>query len=185
MEEQLDKFEQLLENGLDRICSMNSLMDEILDSPDLDGKWDEFIKDYVADAVDNFNDFPEAAIGFAAYLGMAVAHHWDRDWTHLHKRQYISYYGSRGFDNMDDHICEDILNIDENARKKVSECLLSCTQATLALLDHEGIETQTSYGFFVLVRCYSVMFRIGASLELRRLGYRKEAASQASADSAS
>lgn len=174
MEEQLDRFEQLLEEGLIKICRMQELMDEPMGSPDLEAKWDEFIKDYVADAVENFNDFPQAAIGFAAYLGMAVAHHWDKDWTHFRNRKYSSYYGNRGFDDMDDHIAEDILNLGEDRKKKVSECMLSCTQAVLGLLEHEGIETQTQLGFYVLVRCYTVMFRIGASIELARLGYRKQ-----------
>ena len=35
----------------------------------------------------------------------------------------------------------------------------------------EGIEAQTELGFYVLVRTYSVLFRIGAAIELQRLGY--------------
>ncbi|MCQ2172554.1 MAG: hypothetical protein MJZ17_07385 [Bacteroidales bacterium] len=38
--------------------------------------------------------------------------------------------------------------------------------------DRQDIETQTELGFYILNRCYSVMFRIGAAVELRRLGYR-------------
>lgn len=180
MEEQLDKFENLLEEGLIKVCTMQGLIREPLGSPDIEAKWDSFIKDYVADAVDNFNDYPQAALGFAAYLGMAVAHHWDKDWTHFCKREYRSYYGSRGFDDMDDFIAEHILNLSEEQKKKVSECLLSCTQATLGLLQHEQIETQTRFGFFALARCYTVMFRLGASMELARLGYRKETAGSGS-----
>ena len=37
---------------------------------------------------------------------------------------------------------------------------------------HEGVEADTERGFYVLVRIYSVMFRLGASIELKRLGYR-------------
>ena len=51
MNEELDRFEKTLEDGLIKICSMAGLTDEIMMSPDIDGKWDEFIKDYVADAV--------------------------------------------------------------------------------------------------------------------------------------
>ena len=47
------------------------------------------------------------------------------------------------------------------------------TEATLGLISHEGIETETKDGFFVLSRCYTVFYKLGASLELRRLGYEK------------
>lgn len=173
--ERLDSFEKTLEGGLVKICSSAGLLDEILASPDIDAKWDEYLKDYVGDAVENFNEYPAAAIGFAAFLGMAVANRWDRDWDNSKTASYQDYYGSRGFDDMDDHILEDVLRLTPEHGKKVSDTVGSCVWAALGLIRHEGIESQTAEGFFVLVRCYTVMFRIGASLELKRLGYSKVA----------
>ena len=43
----------------------------------------------------------------------------------------------------------------------------------LGLLQHEGVETQTARGFYLLARTYTVLFRIGAGIELHRLGYKK------------
>lgn len=170
----LDRFETALEEGLMKICTMEGLVKEPLSSPDVEEKWDEMIKDYVGDAVENFNDFPQAAIGFASFLGMAVANLWDRDWDLCRTLEYSSYYGDRGFDDMDDHILDDMLKLEPEERAKVVSVLNSCTMACLDFLRHEGFEAQTAAGFYALNRCYSVMFRIGVSIELTRLGYRKE-----------
>lgn len=174
MNEELDRFEKTLEEGLVKICSMAGLADEVMMSPDIDGKWNEFIKDYVADAVMNFNEYPDAAVGFAAFLGMAVAHHWDSDWQANRLNTYKKYYGKRGFDDMDDHITGDILNLTLEESLKISGTINNCVQAALGLIRHEGIEAQTVTGFYALARCYSVLFRIGVSIELKRLGYKKQ-----------
>lgn len=175
MKEQLDKFQEILENGLIKVCGMSDIPIEMMSSPDIDGKWDStLLKEYTADAVNNINDYPQAALGFAAYLGMAVANQWDREWEKAVDKPYKSYYGSRGFDNMDDHIVEDVLKLDTLIAAKVKRAVLNCTQATQDLLRHEAIETQSEFGFYTLVRCYTAMFRIGVSLELYRLGYKKQ-----------
>lgn len=176
MEEMLDRYEKTLEQGLVKICTGAGLLDgEILRTPDLDERWDFFIKEYVADAVDNFNDYPEAAIAWAGFLGMAVAYHWDEDWMHHKTDAYRSYYGSRGWDDMDEHILRDImgLSLDSPEAKKISDTLQSCALATLGLIRHEGVEAQTAQGFYVLSRSYTVLYRIGASIAIKRLGYKK------------
>lgn len=174
LESQLTNFEELLEDGLVKVCRNAGLMDEVMTSPDIDGKWEEFIRDYVADGISNYNSYPDAALGFAAYLGMGVAHHWDGRWEAHRLDTYSSYYGNRGYDNMDDHIVSDILRLSREDTDKVKQALQCCTAATEALIRHQEIEPQTSTGFYALVRCFSVFFRIGVSIELYRLGYKKE-----------
>ena len=127
----------------------------------------------MADAVLNFNEYPEAAIAWAAFLGMAVAHNWDTDWDAHKNDSYKSYYGSRGWDDMDEHILWELLCLPEQIGKKISDTLDSCALAALGLIRHEGIEAQTDLGFYVLVRTYAVMFRLGAAIELQRLGYQR------------
>ena len=175
MEEQLNRFQEILENGLIKVCGMSDIPVEMMSSPDIDEKWNTaLMKGYTADAVNNINDYPQAALGFAAYLGMAVANQWDKDWEEGRDKPYRSYYGDRGFDNMDDHIVEDVLRLDSLISGKVKRAVLNCTQATQDLLRHEAIETQSEFGFFALIRCYTAMFRIGVSLELYRLCYKKQ-----------
>ncbi len=171
----LDLFEQTLETGLVKICRTAGLMDSLLSSPDIDQKWEEFITDYVSDAVKNFNDYPTVAIGFAGFLGMAVAHGWDSCWKETKAKHYKDFYGQRGFDDMDDHIMDEILKLSQVDKMKMSKTLVACAEATLSLIRHQGIEAQTEEGFFTLVRAACVIYRVGASLELDRLGYKKVA----------
>ena len=176
--EWLDRFEKVLEDGLLKVCSGEGLVDaELLRSPDVDAKWEDYIKDYVADAVENINEFPEAAIAWAAFLGMGVAYNWDLNWRLHHKDAYSDYYGSRGWDDMDEHILRDLLGLplDGDEARKISSVLQSCAVATLGLFRHEQVATDTSLGFYALSRAYTVMYRIGAGIELKRLKYRKVA----------
>lgn len=170
----LDDFEHTLQDGLLKVCNGAGLLqDGILESEDLENKWNDYLQDYVADAVANFNDWPQSAVAWAGFLGMAVAHHWDADWPIFKDDSYASYYGKRGFDDMDEHILGDILKLSSQEASKYSNLLSSCAMAALGLIRHEGIEAQTDTGFYVLVRTYTVLFRIGAALELSRLGYKK------------
>lgn len=171
---QLDRFEQTLQDGLVKLCQGSGFLKEgLLETPDLEGKWDEYIKDYIADAVENFNEYPEAALAWAGFLGMGVANRWDVNWEEYGSKPYTYYYGSRKWDDMDEHILYDILKLDAEKGKKVSDMLDSCALACLGLIRHEGIESQTAEGFYCLARAYTVFYRIGASLELERLMYKK------------
>lgn len=170
----LDRYEAVLEDGLVKICKGAGLLrEQFMRSEDIDGKWEQYAQDYVADAVLNFNEYPEAAIAWAGFLGMAVAHNWDVDWEAHKDDPYKSYYGSRGWDDMDEHILWEVLALPEAIGKKLSDTLDSCVLAALGLIRHEGIEAQTELGFYVLVRTYSVLYRIGAAIELQRLGYQR------------
>ena len=170
----LDRYEAVLEDGLVKICKGAGLLrEQFMRSEDIDGKWEQYAQDYVADAVLNFNEYPEAAIAWAGFLGMAVAHNWDVDWEAHKDDPYKSYYGSRGWDDMDEHILWEVLALPEAIGKKLSDTLDSCALAALGLSRHEGIEAQTELGFYVLVRTYSVLYRIGAAIELQRLGYQR------------
>lgn len=172
----LDRFEQLLEDGLLKVCSGAGLLPaDLVRNPDIDGLWDVYIKDYIADAVVNFNDYPEAAIAWAGFLGLGVAWGWDADWHRYKDAPYRSWYGSSGWDDMDEHILRDVLGLplDSPEAKKISDTLQSCALAVLGLLQHEGVETQTARGFYLLARTYTVLYRFGAAIELHRLGYRK------------
>lgn len=173
--EELDNFENVVEQGFVKICSSTGLLDGMLSSPDVDGKWEDFIKDYTADAVSNFNEYPEAALGFAGFLGAAVAHRWDKAWDVLKDEPYSSYLGSRGWDNMDDHITGEMLHLTEKDAARFSETMISCATLALAFIRRSGIEPQTADGFYALVRTCGAMYRVGAAVELKRLGYKKVA----------
>jgi hypothetical protein len=47
-------------------------------------------------------------------------------------------------------------------------------QTTVNLIRHEQIEPQSPMAFHVFARAVKVMFRMGAALQLKRLGYKFE-----------
>lgn len=173
----LDRYEKILSDGLVKVCQGAGLMDDsgILESPDITAKWDEYIKDYVADAVENFNEYPQTAIAWAGFLGLGVAHNWDKAFELFKSASYRSYYGPHGYDDMDENILQNVLGLDLDSEeaKKISDNFSSLALATLGLIRHEQIEPQTATGFYILTRSYTVLFRVGATIALRRLGYRK------------
>ena len=172
----LDKYEAILTDGLIKILKGCGVMQEGLlpDSEDILSIWqDSYLEPYVGDAVENFNQYPEAALAWAAYLGMGVANNWDKDWEAHSKDPYTAYYGPRGWDDMDEYITGVQLHLKEDWIQKLCSAFYSCAENTLALIRHEGIEPQTSEGFYILVRSYCVFYKLGAAVELQRLGYSK------------
>ena len=169
-----DRFEAALRRELIKLCTEFEMMNgQLLRSDDIDAKWDEFARDYMIDAVHEFNEYPEVALAWAAYLGMGVARHWDEDWRRHASDKYISYYGPRGFDDMDDHIIRDVLGYapDSKEASDIGLMLSRCAQLVLTLIRREGFESQSVEAYYVLIRSVKVMFQIGQSLELYRLGY--------------
>ena len=173
--EYLDRYEASLVDELVGLCTSFGLLDgELLASDDIDGKWKEFAPEYMAEAVPNLNPFPEAAIGWAGYIGLAVAKWWDEDWGKHHNAKYSSLLGPRGFDDMDEHIMENILGYRRGSAEAgiVAKTLLCCSQLAIDSIRHENIETQSVLAFQAFARATRAMFRIGAAMELKREGYR-------------
>lgn len=173
----LDNYEKTLQDGLMKVVkAVNKIGDNLLSSPDIDEKWEQFITEYVADAVHEFNNYPDAAIAWPGFIGMAIAHYWDKDWLAHKDIKYKDLYGPNGWDDMDESILHYVLGLDLGSDEAIgiAQTLSSCAMATQALIRHEKIEPQTAIGFYVLSRTYTVMFRIGAAMELYRLEYKME-----------
>ena len=169
-----DAFEAKLRKELIKLCTEFEMMNgQLLRSDDIDAKWDGFARDYMIDAVHEFNEYPEVALAWAAFLGMGVARHWDEDWRRHASDTYVSYYGPRGFDDMDDHIMLHVLGYapDSKEAKEIASMLSRCATLVLTLIRREGFESQSVEAYYVLIRCVKVMYQIGASIELFRLGY--------------
>ncbi len=170
-----DAYEENLLNELIRTCSSLGMLDsQLLNSEDIDQKWKEWAPEYIAEALPEVNSYPEFAIACAGYTGMAVAKWWDEDWGRHHGADYASLHGPRGFDDMDEFIVQNILGLklDSTEAKQLVNILLVCAQKAVTFIQHEHIEHQTVKAFHIFARTVKVMYRIGAALELRRLGYR-------------
>ena len=170
-----DAYESNLQQELLKVCTgLGMLSGELLASEDIDDKWKEWAPEYIAEALPEVNSYPEFAIACAGYAGMAVAQWWDEDWGRHHGAAYESLHGSRGFDDMDEHIVQNILKLqlDSPEAKQLVNILLCCAQKAVTFIRHEQIEAQTVKAFHIFARTVKVLYRTGAAIQLRRLGYK-------------
>lgn len=169
-----DDFEKRLTDELVKLCTGNEMLEgELLASDDIDEVLNNMLSGYLEDALREFDQYPEAAVAFAGYVGMAVACWWDGAWEVLKKEPYHTLYGKRGFDDMDEKITEQILGLDLRSTEslKIAALMNSCAHQALGMIRHEKIEAGTEDAFYILVRTIYAMMRIGASVELHQLGY--------------
>lgn len=184
MEYDIELYKNKLESELVHICIESGIIITggkngamLFSSPDIDGLWQALGPDYIADAMPQIKDYPTVSVAWAAYLGMAVACGWDHDWEFCSRLPYSSYYGRQGFDDMDDHIMKDVLGIelDSHEAESLRNILRRCAEASVSLIRHENIEPQSITAYHVFVATCETMYRIGAAIELHRLGYKFEA----------
>lgn len=175
--EYLDNFELSLTRQLMQLCRSYNYLDDVLpSSDDIDGMWQPLAPEYLADAVEQVRDYPTVSVAWAAYMGMAVANGWDKDWARTMQMEYSSLYGERGFDDMDEHIVSSILNIPLTApeARSLEDIVRRCGELTVDLIRHEQVEPQSPMAYHIFVRASRAMYRIGAAIELKRLGYKIE-----------
>lgn len=173
----LENFESRLMNELLKLCTQYKVLEgTLLSTEDIDARWHEIAPEYVADAVPNIADYPTVAIAWAGYVGMAVAHLWDEDWAAHCKDEYKSLYGPAGFDDMDENIVQKILgfHLESQEAKSIEQMMRRLGETALTLIRRENIEPQSPMAFHAFARAIKVMFRIGAAIELKRLGYKFE-----------
>ena len=136
-----DTYEENLLREVLRMCTSLGMLDgELLASEDIDQKWKEWAPEYIADALPEVNSYPDFAIACAGYAGMAAAHWWDQDWGRNHGNAYTTLHGSRGFDDMDEHIVQNILGLalDSIEAKQIMNILLCCAQKAATFIQHEA-----------------------------------------------
>ena len=173
----LESFESRIMDELLRMCTQYKVLEgTLLATDDIDARWNDMAPEYMADAVPNIADYPTVAIAWAGYLGMAVAHQWDGDWAAHSKDEYKSYYGEQGFDDMDEHIVRDMIgfHLESQEAKRIEAMMRRLGETALTLIRRERIEPQSPMAFHVYARVVKVMFRLGAAIELKRLGYKFE-----------
>lgn len=171
MAKSIDSYREDLTRHLLEVCTGDGyLKGTLLSSPDIDDAWMLYAPSFYGDAVRNFNEYPEYCLGCAGYLGMAVAHYWDKDWARHREDPYESFQGERGFDDMDDHITDKILH----ERKCSVPAMQSAAASAWHFLMREAPEPGTAEAYRLFLVTVEVMFQIGASIELCRLGYKLE-----------
>ena len=167
----MEHYRDELTRHLIQICTGSGyLKGTLLESPDLDEAWGRYAPSFFGDAVREFNKYPEFCLGCAGFLGMAVACYWDKDWAKHREEPYAHFQGERGFDDMDDHIADTILH----DRKHSVPAMQSAAAAAYHFLMRQSPEPGTAEAYRLFLVTVEVMFRIGAAVELSRLGYKYE-----------
>ncbi len=174
----LQEYERRLQDSLVSLCTAYEMMGGVLlENDDIDSKFVESLAEpYLADAVREYRQYPEAAVAWAGYLGMAVAKLWDADWQAYQRVSYADLQGPRGFDDMDEQIVQRVLGytLDGEPARRIADILSNCAVEALTMIRHEGIEPGSPRAWHVFTRTIRTLYRLGASIELFLLGYKLE-----------
>ena len=166
-----EKYREDLTKYLLEVATGNGyLKGTLLSTPDLEEAWQRLAPSFYPEAVREFNGYPEYCLACAGYLGMAVAHLWDKDWPKYMNVPYSFFQSERGFDDMDDYITGNILK----EGKRCVAAMQSCSAEAYHFLMKSGAEpgTAEAYRFFLI--SVETLYKIGAAIELCRLGYKFE-----------
>jgi len=177
----MENYQENIQKELLRVCLDKGLLDNnLLQSPDIDEKWRQMAPDFLADAVPEFNGYPEVVLAWAAYLGAAIAYGWDTDWDSFKNREYSFFCGEKGFDYMDEHITEDILGypLGSEQADELAKTLSYLASAAYSRLQHSGAEGGTADAYQAVISTIDAMFSMGAAIMLRKLGYKYESYSK-------
>ncbi|MCM1502062.1 MAG: hypothetical protein NC115_05280 [Bacteroidales bacterium] len=173
----IQERETFLTSYMLKYCTdLGFLAGTLLNSEDIDSRWQDIAPEFCAEAVREFNSYPEFCLACAGFLGMAVAGLWDIDWERYSTRDYAFYKGPGGFDTMDEHILWKLLNLpkgspDEQAAVKKMQ---SCSTEMYHLLGKSSVERGTADAYRLFLSAMTVMFKTGEAIELYKLGYKFE-----------
>ena len=187
--EYLNQYEsRLMQNLLQLLTSSGKLDGQLLETPDITEKWEAMAPHYVADAIKEIAKYPLVSLGWAMYLGMGVAKYWDEDWETYGKTPnlYLHIRDIRGFDYMDEVVRGELLGLRDtmisvpspkgprnvNHYQECEELTRSCAQMALDMIRHEQIEPQSPLAFHVYGRSIKVLYKVGAAVALKMLGYK-------------
>lgn len=178
------KFEKEIVEDLHRFLVSIGKMDEKMpECPDLDEIWPAIKEAYLPDGIREFQEYPMYSLGSIMFVGMALAKYWDVDWIKYNEeggeKIYIRLRDAKGFDNMDDHILADVLELDTEKSEEMSKVVGECAARVLATLNRSTIEPGTSEALHAYESCLHALYTVGAAMELNALGYHMTPLNQA------
>lgn len=170
----VDNFEKNVKTDLDNYLRSEKMLDEIEPQcPDVEGKWPEIIRAYLPDGAREFQNYPVVSLGWMMFMGMAMAYFWDTDWEKASKSTdiYEQLRDKEGYDNFDDTVLKQVLGLDEENEKKMSELVGRCATRVLSRLNHEHVEAGTQAALGCYIAALHQLYLAGMKMELNTLGY--------------
>lgn len=161
---------------VERLTKDGWLEGQMLTVEELNEKWHAAAPSYMADAVPEVAKYPLVAIAWAMYEGMGAAVLWDKEWSRYENVEDIHkmFTEPRGFDCMDEYITEVLLchPLESEEATKVENMIRTMAETAQMLIRKEGIEAQSVMAFHLFARTTKVMFELGVSVSLKRMGYK-------------
>ena len=167
-------IEQVFYNDLHPyLTSIDKVDAHFPDMPDIEALWPKIGESYLPDGMKEFGKYPTVSLGWIMFVGMAIAKYWDEDWELYQKVEDLyKYLRDRiDFDHMDDYICEKVLLLSPDDKKKLMSLVAECASRTYNLLCHQHLEPGTQAAFRGFVAALHQMYLMGAAIELKALGY--------------
>ena len=168
------QFEDMLHEDLCKfLVSMKEIDEHFPSCEDVEDKWQQIVKSYVPDGVKEFNDYPSASLGWMMYIGMAVAKFWDVNWEFYSTVDdlYALLRDQRGYDEMDEYICEEVLGINGVDQTVLGKLVGECAARVYHALRRQNVEPGTKEAFMSYVSCLHQLYQMGVAVQLKRMGY--------------
>lgn len=172
--EYLDNYEISLYKTLHDFLVGKEMMDtKKPDAPDIDDMWERICQSYITDGIREFNDYPTVSLGWMMFIGMALAEMWDEDWDKYSKEKdlYFALREVRGYDYMDEYICEEVLRLNADEAKTLTKLVGDVALMAHNALQKEGFEPGTPMAFHAYVRTLRQLYNAGVGVQLKKLGY--------------
>ena len=173
----LNNYEKsFLSEVLKYLTSLGHLDGKLLETVDINEVWEKVAPSYVADSIKEIAKYPNVALGWAMYVGMAVARFWDEDWNCYSSKENLYEYlrDKRGYDYLVEVVRGDVLTLHGESYDEMEELVRKTSSMVLSHIRHEQIEPQSPMAFHVFARSIRVLYKIGAAVELKNLGYKFE-----------
>ena len=172
-----EKFEKAIHKNLHQYLVANGMVDERLpECPDVTDKWESIGNSYIPDGAREYRDYPVASLGWMMYIGMAVAKLWVDEWEIYSQIEdlYVYMRDKRGYDALDEYICEDVLMVRGEDCENLAQVVSECATRVNADLMRERIEPGTKEAFDAYVTCLRQLYLFGMAMQLKRMGYHME-----------
>lgn len=170
----MENFANELLDDLHRFLLKRDVVDERLpECPDVEGKWPAIAEAYLPDGAREFANYPVASLGWMMFTAMAVAKFWDLDWEKYDRVEnlYLMLRDKRGYDNMDEYILDEVLDLHGMAAEQMQELVGDCAERVKRALYSKDIEPGTVDAFKAYVACLQTMYRMGMAVQLKAMGY--------------
>lgn len=146
----MEDFATTMLDDLHRYLTGRGAVDERLpESPDVEAKWPPVAEAYLPDGVREFANYPIASLGWMMFIGMAIAKRWDEDWETYGKIDdlYTPMRDKRGFDNLDEYILDEVLDLHGDAADDLQMLVGDCAERVKRAIFRLDIEPGTVEAF--------------------------------------